>query len=51
MTELGAIISGRCACGAVYVCDPTGHNVGEAYGDAIAFAKGDWDIGNVGLDE
>jgi hypothetical protein len=51
MTELGIIISGRCVCGAVYVCDPTGHNVGEAYGDAIAFAKGDWDIGNLGLDE
>jgi hypothetical protein len=51
MTELGEITSGRCTCGAVYVCDPTGHNVGEAYGDAIAFAKGDWDIGNLGLDE
>jgi len=51
MTELGSIIGGRCACGAVYVCDPTGHNVGEAFGDAIAFAKGDWDIGNVESDE
>jgi len=51
MTELGPIIGGRCACGAVYVCDPTGHNVGEAFGDAIAYAKGDWDIGNLGLDE
>jgi hypothetical protein len=51
MTELGIIIGGKCACGAVYVCDPTGHNVGEAYSDAIAFAKGDWDIGDLGLDE
>ncbi|MDI6801517.1 MAG: hypothetical protein QMD01_05630 [Thermodesulfovibrionales bacterium] len=42
--ELGEIIAGRCACGAVYVCDPTGHNMGEAYMEALAFAKGDWDI-------
>jgi hypothetical protein len=43
-TEFGEIIAGRCGCGAVYVCDPTGHNLGEAYSDALAFAKGDWDI-------
>ncbi|MBI5213518.1 MAG: HEAT repeat domain-containing protein [Nitrospirae bacterium] len=43
-TDLGEIISGRCVCGAVYVCDPTGHNMGEAYMDALAFAKGDWKL-------
>ena len=50
MTEFGPIISGKCNCGAVYVCDPTGHNVGEAYGDAVALAKGDWDIGELDSD-
>lgn len=45
MTEFGEILSGRCNCGAVYVCDPTGHNTGEAYMEAMAMAKGDWDIG------
>ncbi|MDI6728395.1 MAG: hypothetical protein QMD44_05650 [Thermodesulfovibrionales bacterium] len=44
-TEFGEILSGRCNCGAVYVCDPTGHNSGEAYMEAMAMAKGDWDIG------
>ncbi len=43
-TVFGNIYSGRCICGAVYVCDPTGHNVGEAYMEALALAKGDWDI-------
>lgn len=42
-TEAGGFIGGRCACGAVYVCDPTGHNVGEAYLDALTYACGeDW---------
>lgn len=42
-TETGAFIGGRCACGAVYACDPTGHNVGEAYLDALTCAsEGDW---------
>lgn len=45
MTEFGAVLSGKCNCGAVYVCDPTGHNVGEAYMEALAMAKGNWDIG------
>ncbi len=45
MTEFGEILSGRCNCGAVYVCDPTGHNTGEAYMEAMVLAKGDWDIG------
>jgi len=44
-TEFGEVLSGKCNCGAVYVCDPTGHNAGEAYMEALAMAKGDWDIG------
>jgi hypothetical protein len=39
-TEAGGFIGGRCGCGAVYVCDPTGHNVGEAYLDALTYACG-----------
>ena len=49
-TEFVEIISGKCECGAVYVCDPTGHNVGEAYGDAMALATGDWNIGELASD-
>lgn len=42
-TESGGFIGGKCGCGAVYVCDPTGHNVGEAYLDALTYAcGGDW---------
>lgn len=44
-TEFGEILSGRCNCGAVYVCDPTGHNAGEAYMEALALARGNWEIG------
>lgn len=51
MTEFGEVLSGKCICGAVYVCDPTGHNTGEAYMEALAMAKGDWDIGLIGEDE
>ncbi len=40
-TESGGFIGGRCECGAVYVCDPTGHNVGEAYLDALTYACGE----------
>lgn len=41
--EMGGFIGGRCDCGAVYACDPTGHNVGEAYLDALTYACGeDW---------
>lgn len=43
-TGLGDVISGSCRCGAVYVCDPTGHNLGEAYSEALALARGGWDI-------
>ncbi|MEW5745508.1 MAG: DVU0298 family protein [Nitrospirota bacterium] len=46
-TEFGEVLSGACACGAVYVCDPTGHNTGEAYVEALALAKGAWDIGSL----
>jgi len=42
-TETGEFTGGRCECGAVYACDPTGHNVGEAYLDALIYASGgDW---------
>lgn len=43
-TETGDLLGGRCECGAVYVCDPTGHNVGQTYLDALIYAcGGDWD--------
>lgn len=36
---------GRCECGAVYTCDPTGHNVGAAMVEALVFACDDnWDF-------
>ncbi len=36
---------GRCGCGAVYTCDPTGHNVGAAMVEALVFACNDnWDF-------
>lgn len=42
-TEIGGFIGGRCSCGAVYACDPTGHNVGEVYLDALVYAcDEDW---------
>ncbi len=44
-TEFGDVLSGKCECSAVYVCDPTGHNIGEAYSEALALMKGSWDIG------
>lgn len=47
-TGFGDVLGGRCICDAVYVCDPTGHNTGEAYMEALAMAKGDWDIGQIG---
>ncbi len=40
-TETGGFTGGRCECGAVYVSDPTGHNVGEAFAEALAYACGD----------
>jgi hypothetical protein len=36
---------GRCECGAVYVCDPTGHNVGSAMVECLVYACNDeWDL-------
>ena len=36
---------GRCDCGAVYVCDATGHNVGAAMVECLVHACGDnWDL-------
>jgi hypothetical protein len=38
------ITGGICTCGAVYVSDRSGHNLGEAYLDALTFlSKGDID--------
>ncbi|MBM4140411.1 MAG: hypothetical protein FJ242_02805 [Nitrospira sp.] len=37
-TELGDIIGGKCACGVVYVFDHSGHNMGQAFVDALNFA-------------
>jgi hypothetical protein len=36
---------GRCQCGAVYTCDPTGHNVGSAMVETLVYACNDnWDF-------
>ncbi|MDR3629333.1 MAG: HEAT repeat domain-containing protein [Desulfocapsaceae bacterium] len=36
---------GRCQCGAVYSCDPTGHNVGAAMVETLVYACDDnWDF-------
>ncbi len=36
---------GSCACGAVYACDETGHNVGAAMVEALVFGCNmDWDL-------
>lgn len=35
ITEIGEVIYGKCDCGAIYVCDPTGHNQGEALLEAM----------------
>jgi len=44
-TELGFFYGGICECGAVYACDPTGHNPGEAFVDALTYACGeDWSM-------
>jgi hypothetical protein len=37
-------LGGKCACGAAYVCDETGKNLGEAMMDGLVFAcDNDWD--------
>lgn len=42
--EFTDYLGGRCGCGAVYVCDETGKNLGEALMDALVFAcDNDWD--------
>jgi hypothetical protein len=45
MTKFGNVISGgRCECGAAYVYDGSGHNVGDAYVDGLTLAcNGDLD--------
>lgn len=35
ITDFGEIIYGECECGAIYVCEPTGHNQGEALVNAM----------------
>ncbi len=36
---------GKCECGAVYVCDATGHNVGSAMVECLVYAcNDDWDL-------
>ncbi|MEN2986351.1 MAG: DVU0298 family protein [Thermodesulfovibrionaceae bacterium] len=35
ITEIGEVIYGRCECGAIYVCDPTGHSQGETLLEAM----------------
>lgn len=36
---------GRCECGAIYVCDATGHNVGSAMVECLVYACGEeWDL-------
>ena len=36
---------GRCSCGAVYSCDPTGHNIGAAMVETLVHAcGGNWDL-------
>lgn len=43
--KLGEFNVGSCQCGAVYTCDPTGHNVGAAMVEALVYACDDnWDL-------
>ena len=43
--RLGDFDYGVCECGAVYVHDVTGHNLGAAYVEALGFAcNDDWDL-------
>jgi hypothetical protein len=43
--RLGDFDCGACGCGAVYVHDVTGHNLGAAWVEAIGFAcNDDWDL-------
>ena len=48
----GECTGGRCGCGAVYCLDATGHNVGEAYLDALTLTFGEGaDLLSVAYDE
>ena len=41
----GEMPVGSCACGAVYACDETGHNLGSAMIEALVFGCDmDWDL-------
>lgn len=41
MTRFGnTVSSGKCGCGAVFVFDQSGHNIGDAYVDALDLACG-----------
>ena len=41
----GQLPVGKCGCGAVYACDVTGHNVGNAIIEALVFGCDmDWDL-------
>lgn len=43
--KMGEFAIGECQCGAFYVCDPTGHNVGSAMVECLVSACGDnWDL-------
>ncbi len=43
--KLGEFSVGSCQCGAVYACDPTGHNIGSAMIEALVYAcNDDWDL-------
>jgi hypothetical protein len=53
--DTSVVFGGRCSCGAVYTCDPTGRNQGEAFMDALALASGGYqealEIGDSDYDE
>lgn len=43
--QLGEFNIGECQCGAIYACDPTGHNIGSAMIEALVTACGDdWEL-------
>lgn len=49
ITNFGEMIYGECECGAIYVCEPTGHNQGEAIVNAM-FLVSPEGIENIDLD-
>jgi len=43
--KMNEFTAGRCQCGAVYTCDPTGFNVGAAMVECMVYACNDnWDL-------